>query len=258
MPLIKTGEIVQAHDFAFPEDAIFCAKKIASEMLDSGANDARVLLNLDDIFVEVTPYSSGDGLLDAWRRAYVLGECKYTLPSGVYLTTPLVVEPRDLAEPLKYNPPAGASRSELAKWRRAFLSELYIELRDNADPSAAPRTGWPIPGSFEPGRLAPPPEEAEDRGDKVEILYHFIVFWTKLVQKRLNEGASFEEAALEGVQRTHLLEVSRHEARVILRLISLHLSKVWAHAQLLYDWYSNWMDSVFPQEVPPEIPDWLR
>ena len=255
MPLVETGKIMQAHDFAFAEDAIFCAKKIASEMLDKGANDACVLLNLDEVFVEVNPFSNEDGLLDAWRRARVTGEYTSVLATSFGFPKFVVSASKAPAEPLRYSPPSGASRAALARWRRTFASEIYVNLRDSTDPDAEPYVGWPAPETFSRGSLLPPGEKGTSTMDAT---YHLIIFWAKLVQKMINEGVSFEEAALKGAIQTHLLEVSLHEARSILRLIKIHLSEAWPHAQSLYDWYDSWVDSEFPQEVPPGIPEWLR
>ena len=167
----------------------------------------------------------------------------------------LVTDFRGSTEPLEYDPLLGVSRYELARWRRAFLSELYVELRDDADVDVEPYVDWPEPGSFEPGKLISPPEEAEVKGDTADITYHFIIFWAKMVQKMIDEGTFFEEAALEGAHRAHLLEVSRHEARTILHLINTHLTNAWRHAQELYQWYNDWMSEEFPQDPSPVIPD---
>ena len=255
MPLKKIGEIVQAHNFAFIEDAIARAKKDAIAIFKEDASDARVLLYLDGTFIEVTPFTRDDILLDAWRRVILLGECEHTLSSGVYFSTPLVIEPRGSAEPLEYTPPSGTSRRALAQWRRAFLSELYIESRDLVSADVEPYVGWPNPDTYKQGILLPP---GEKETSVVDVRYHFIIFWAKMIQKMMNEGVSFEEAALKGATQAHLLEVSLHEAKSILRLITTHLSKVWSHAQTLYSWYDSWVDSEFPQEVPPGIPEWLR
>ena len=252
----RMGDVADARDFAFPEDVISRAKEDALDMLEEGVSDARTLLYFGSCFIEITPYSNEGALLDAWRRAYILGECAYTLPSGVYRERPLVVEPKTAPEPLAYTPPIGASRSTLAQWRRAFLAEIYVSLRDDVPVDVEPYIGWPNPGSFEPGKLTPPLEGEETHA--AELVRVFIIFWAKFVQKMINEGVSFNEAALKGAQKTHLLEGNCVEARLILHFVRFRLVEMWSYAQELYDWYSSWMDNEFPREMPARITEELR
>lgn len=258
MPFVKIGEIVQARDFGHLADSIFCAKKIALDLSDSYMKDTFVLLSLDGVYIAITPTSNEVLLLDAWRRAYLLEEYDYTLPTSFGKPKPLVIDPEVPERSLLvyHELPSDASHTELTRWRHAFISELYIELRDNASPDTEPCVGWPDPGSFDRGFLLVPDESKET--SVMEVNYHFIIFWAKLVQKMTDEGTPFEEAALEGARKTHLTEVDYEEARSILSLIKTHLTQVWDRAQELYDWYSSWVNEAFPQVSSPGIPEWLR